>query len=88
TRQLHIGFALPTLTVLQADPYLKAHPDVYRFFTEYAAGKPANFGRYDNVVSQVLSDAVTAVLDKKSTPARAIAVAARMLQQRIAVQTR
>jgi len=75
-RQLHIGFALPTLTALQADPYLKTHPDLYSFFSEYAAGSPANFGRYESAVNQVLSDAVTAVLQGKRTPAQAIAVAA------------
>jgi maltose-binding protein MalE len=87
-RQLHIGFALPTLTALRADPYLKAHPDVYSFFSEYTAGKPANFGRYDSAINQVLSDAVTAVLLKKSTPAQAITVAAGTLQRRIAGRSR
>ena len=88
TRQLHIGFALPTLTSLQADPYLKAHPEVNTFFTAYSAGTLANFGRYDTAVNRALSDAVTAVLNKKMTPAQAIAVAARTLQQHIATQPR
>ena len=86
-RQLHIGFALPTLTTLQANPYLKAHPEVNSFFSEYSAGKLANFGRYDSAVNTVLSDAITAVLKKKMTPAQAITVAARTLQKRITAQS-
>jgi multiple sugar transport system substrate-binding protein len=86
--QLHIGFALPTLTALQADPYLKAHPELNSLITEYTVGKPANFGRYDSAVNSVLTDAVTAVLSKKRTPAQAIEIAARTLQRRIAAQPR
>lgn len=59
TRQLHIGFALPTLTALQSDPYLKAHPEVDSFFRAYSAGKLANFGRYDSAVNTVLSNAIS-----------------------------
>ena len=87
-QQLHIGFALPTLTALQADSYLKTHPDVYSFFSEYTTGKPANFGRYESAVNQVLSDAVTAVLARKHTPAQAIATAAGRLRQLVTVQSR
>jgi multiple sugar transport system substrate-binding protein len=86
-QQLHGDFALPTLTALQADPYLKTHSNLESFFATYAAGKPANFGRYDSAVNKVLTDAVSAVLSKRETPTQAIAGAARTLHSDITGQS-
>jgi multiple sugar transport system substrate-binding protein len=79
-QQLHAGFALPTISSLSNDPYLKAHPEVANLFASYSVGKRGNFLQYDTVVNKALGDAITAVILKKSTPAKAITTAASSIQ--------
>jgi multiple sugar transport system substrate-binding protein len=82
-QQLHAGFALPTIKSLQADPFLKTHPEVSNLFAAYAVGKPGNFGQYHDPVTKALTDAITAVILKKETAAQAIPAAAKTLQSQI-----
>jgi len=79
-QQLHAGFALPTVSTLQSDPYLKSHPEVANLYAAYNVGKRGNFLQYDTVVNKALGDAITAVILKKSSPAQAIANAATTIQ--------
>jgi multiple sugar transport system substrate-binding protein len=83
TEVLKSGFALPTLISVQNNPFLKTHPEVSNLFISYTDGKPGAFGDYDSVVNKALSDAITAVLLKKATPAQAIANAAKTVQSQI-----
>jgi len=79
-QQLHAGFALPTVSSLQDDPYLKSHPEVANLFATYKVGKRGNFLQYDTVVNKAMDDAITSVILGKSTPAKAIASAATTVQ--------
>jgi multiple sugar transport system substrate-binding protein len=78
--QTEIGFSLPTLISLQNDPYLKTHPEAGNLFAEYKDGKLGNYGAYNDQTNKALSDAITAVLLGKQTPAQAVAAAAKTLQ--------
>jgi multiple sugar transport system substrate-binding protein len=83
TEVLQAGFALPTLISLQSNPLLKTHPEVANLFASYPDGKPGAFGDYDSVVNKALTDAITAVILKKATPAQAIANAAKAVESQI-----
>jgi multiple sugar transport system substrate-binding protein len=82
-QQLLAGFALPTLSSLQNDPFLKTHPEVGNLFASYTVGKTGNFGAYDSQVNKVLGDALTSILLGKQTAAQAIPAAAKTLQSQI-----
>lgn len=82
-QQLHAGFALPTIQSLQADPFLKTHPEVANLFASYKYGKRGNFEQYDSVVNKAIDDALTSVLLGKSTPAKAVPAAAKTIESQI-----
>lgn len=82
-QQLRAGFALPTLTSVQSDPFLKTHPEVANLYASASAGMPGNFGQYNDPVTTALTNAITAVLLKKATPAQALAQAAKSVQSQL-----
>ena len=82
-QQLLAGFALPTISSMQNDPFLKTHPEVGNLFASYNVGKTGNFGAYDTQVNKVLGDALTSILLGKQTAQQAIPAAAKTLQSQI-----
>ena len=83
TQVLHSGFALPTISALQSNSYLKSHGELGNLFASANNLGTGNYLQYDSQMTTALGNAITSVLLGKQTPAQAIPAAAKTLQSQI-----
>jgi multiple sugar transport system substrate-binding protein len=83
--QMDLGFSLPTLNSLSSDPFLKTHPEAANLYQAGTNGMPVpgSYGAFNTPATNAITNAITAVLLGKQTPAQALASQAKTLASQI-----